>query len=103
MKNPKYKRFTSESGSIGSGGGKEKTAINIFIRSEKEHVKSARMFAKKNNISLSTLVDNYFKMIHEKAQNPALEMPASSSLKGVLKEMRRSRFDYFRYLEKKYR
>ncbi|MEX0685565.1 MAG: DUF6364 family protein [Balneolales bacterium] len=77
--------------------------INIFVRTEKEFVNSARKFAKKNNMSLSTLIENYFRVIHENINDPSIEMPGCRSLKGILKGCCTNPSHYQRYLQNKYK
>lgn len=98
-------RFAKQKKPQAKPGGEKssrKESVNIFVRSDKDYVESARKFAKENNLSMSALVGNYFRVIHEREKLPFIELPASRSLRGVLKKMRRDRSDYLKYLEEKY-
>ncbi|MEX2641451.1 MAG: DUF6364 family protein [Balneolales bacterium] len=80
----------------------EKKPVNVFVRTEKELIDSAREYARENNCSISQLVGNYFRVIHERKKLPLLQYPSSKLLKGLLKDTRHNRADYLKYLQEKY-
>lgn len=65
-----------------------------------EVISRAKSYAEKNNISVSSLVENYLALLSDAgSQEPSA--PILNSLRGVLKN--RKNHDYDRYLSEKYR
>lgn len=103
MRFPRRRKSILKPGTSDSGKIAKKKTVNIYVRADKEYVKSARKYAKEQKLSLSALVENYFRVIHERTKLPSLELPAAKSLRGILKDMQRSRAGYYIYLEEKYK
>ena len=103
MKLAKYKKLNPKANGKEPKLKPDNPPVNVYVRLEKELVKSAKKFAKKNKLSLSALVENYFRVIHEEITNPVMQMPASRSLKGSLKGSLPRKTQYRRYLLDKYK
>ena len=71
----------------------------LTLRLDESLIKRAKVYAKKNNKSLSQVVADYFQLLTRKTENT--EVPViTQSLTGIIKDTDED--DYKRHLEKKY-
>lgn len=57
----------------------------LTLKLDKRIIDKVKLFAKKNNTSLSNLVENYFDSLINKANNQVTLSPTVKSLAGVFK------------------
>ena len=71
----------------------------LTLRLDESLIKRAKVYAKKNNKSLSQVVADYFQLLTRKTENT--EVPViTQSLTGIIKDTDED--DYKRHLEEKY-
>ena len=74
----------------------------LTLRLEKNLIKRAKAYAKKNGTSVSQLVADYFAAIDEEPANIQDLPPITTSLLGILKDTNIEEEDYKTHLEEKY-
>jgi hypothetical protein len=77
----------------------------LTLKLNKKIIEKAKSFAKKNNTSLSNLVENYFEILIQRGSGQELALPPTvKSLAGVLKIRDNSEIDTLKeqYLIEKY-
>ncbi|MBN2442558.1 MAG: hypothetical protein JXJ04_14485 [Spirochaetales bacterium] len=74
----------------------------LTLKLEQSVIQSAKQYAKKNNKSLSKLVEDYFKNLVSENKSKRQYSPLVEELSGVLSEEDVKNLDYVAYLEKKY-
>ncbi|MBN2411483.1 hypothetical protein JXQ31_07305 [candidate division KSB1 bacterium] len=77
----------------------------LTLKLDKATIQKAKIFAKENKVSLSSLVENYFESLIKKVDKTELTLPPSvRALSGVLKLKNFSETDQIRddYLMEKY-
>ena len=58
----------------------------LTLKLNKKTIESAKRFARKNNQSLSSLVEHYFNLISEQEKSPEIEIsPNVKELSGIIK------------------
>ena len=80
-------------------------STKLTLQIDEQVIKSAKIFAKNNHISLSKLAENYFKMLTQREGTQAPRVPGVvGELAGILKdkEVDYSKESYVDYLEDKY-
>ena len=71
----------------------------LTLRLDESLIKRAKVYAKKNNKSLSQVVADYFQLLTRKTENTEFPL-ITQSLTGIIKDTDED--DYKRHLEKKY-
>ena len=71
----------------------------LTLRLDESLIKRAKIYAKKNNKSLSQVVADYFQLLTRKTENTEVPL-ITQSLTGIIKDTDED--DYKRHLEKKY-
>lgn len=71
----------------------------LTLRLDESLIKRAKVYAKKNNKSLSQVVADYFQLLTRKTENTEVPL-ITQSLTGIIKDTDED--DYKRHLEKKY-
>ena len=74
----------------------------LTLKLEQSVIQSAKQYAKKNNKSLSKLVEDYFKNLVSENKLKRQYSPLVEELSSVLSEEDVKNLDYVAYLEKKY-
>ncbi len=70
----------------------------ITLYSDKELIEKIKKYAKEKNISVSGIVNEFFKSLIEKNKSSSI----TDSLAGVLKNKKLDKKEYYKYLEEKY-
>ncbi len=75
----------------------------LTLRIEEKVIKKAKVIAKRNGKSVSKIVEDYFSNIPVKGQKDQEQLtPKVRSLKGLLKNSKIDKKEYYDYLEKKH-
>lgn len=80
-------------------------SAKLTLQIDEQVIKSAKIFAKDHQVSLSKLAENYFKALVQREGKPAQHTPGVvGELAGILKnkDVEYSKDDYIDYLEDKY-
>ena len=70
----------------------------ITLYSDKELIEKIKKYAKEKNISVSAIVNEFFKSLIEKNESSSI----TDSLAGILKNKKLDKKDYYKHLEEKY-
>ena len=70
----------------------------ITLYSDKELIEKIKKYAKEKNVSVSAIVNEFFKSLIEKNESSSI----TDSLAGVLKNKKLDKKDYYKHLEEKY-
>ena len=73
----------------------------ITLYSDKELIAQIKEYAKQNGSSVSTIVNNFFKILLSKEKKDHINSPKTDKLYGIFKDSI-DKNDYKEYLEKKY-
>ena len=74
----------------------------LTLKVDRAVIQSAKKYAEDNNKSLSKLVEDFFRNLVMKNQEPRKYSPLVEELSGVISEKELRNLDYVDYLEKKY-
>ena len=74
----------------------------LTLKLDQKVIQSVKLYADKNNRTLSRLVEDYFRKLIEENTTPPKYTPLVEELSGVISEKDLKNMDYVSYLEKKY-
>jgi hypothetical protein len=75
----------------------------LTLKLDQDVIKSVKMYAEKNNISLSRLVEDYFRnLVLETDARKSSISPLVQELSGIISESDIAGINYIDYLEAKY-
>ena len=74
----------------------------LTLKLDQKVINSVKLYAERNNRSLSRLVEDYFRKLIEESNLPKKYSPLVEELSGVISENDLQSLDYVSYLEKKY-
>ena len=74
----------------------------ITLYSDKELIEQIKIYAKKRGVSVSKLVNDFFKSLLLEKNNKNLDAKITNRLYGILENSDISKDDYKKYLEDKY-
>ena len=75
----------------------------LTLKLDQSVIQSVKIYAEKNNRSLSKLVEDYFRnLVLETDTKKSNLSPLVQELSGIISESDLSKIDYVDYLEKKY-
>jgi hypothetical protein len=74
----------------------------LTLKLDQKVISSVKLYAERNNRSLSRLVEDYFRKLIEESSLPKKYSPLVEELSGVISENDLQNLDYVSYLEKKY-
>jgi hypothetical protein len=76
--------------------------VKLTLKLDKSIIQSAKVYAEKNDRSLSRIVEDYFKIITSDIKPKKDISPLVQELSGVISEHDLANIDYVTYLEEKY-
>lgn len=74
----------------------------LTLKLDQKVIQSIKIYAEKNNRTLSRLVEDYFRKLVEENKTSKKFSPLVEELSGVISETDIMNLDYTSYLEKKY-
>jgi len=74
----------------------------LTLKLDQKVINSVKLYAERNNRSLSRLVEDYFRRLIMENEPPMKFSPLVEELSGVISEKDIQGIDYVDYLEKKY-
>jgi len=74
----------------------------LTLKLDQKVIQSIKLYAEKNDRTLSRLVEDYFRKLIEENATPPKYSPLVEELSGVISEKDLKNMDYVSYLEKKY-
>jgi hypothetical protein len=81
-------------------------ATKLTLRLDDKLIKQAKETARSKGVSLSRIVEDYFRSLATRKEKEAPESPVLSEISGVLSSgmgMRKPRAEYKKHLQEKYR
>lgn len=74
----------------------------LTLKLDQKVIKAVKLYAERNNRTLSRLVEDYFRKLVEEKDEAQQYSPLVRELSGVISEEDLKNIDYASYLEKKY-
>lgn len=81
-------------------------ATKLTLRLDDKLIRQAKMTARSKGVSLSRIVEDYFKSLSAQKEGKAPKSPVLSEISGILSAgmgTRKLKIEYIKHLEEKYR